>query len=85
MTTLRADYEEQVLYELQDIPDAELPKFLKLLHFLKTEIFDSEQQNAEDLRVFWESFGSWQDHRTAEEIIADIYASRTSTERASEL
>jgi hypothetical protein len=85
MTTLRADYEEQVLDELQDIPEAELPKFLKLVHFLKTEIFDVEKQDAEDLRLFWESFGGWQDHRTAEEIIADIYASRTSTERELQL
>ena len=39
----------------------------------------------EDTRLFWSSFGSWQDDRTAEEIIADIYASRTSTEREVQL
>ena len=43
------------------------------------------EQSDEDLRLFWESFGSWQDNRTTEEIIADIYMSRTSTERECQL
>ena len=35
----------------------------------------------EDVQLFWVSFGSWQDDRTVEEIIEDIYKSRISTER----
>lgn len=41
----------------------------------------SEIPTNEDMRLFWSSFGSWQDNRTVEEIIEDIYASRTSNER----
>ena len=35
----------------------------------------------EETRRFMATFGSWQDTRTPEEIVADIYASRTTTER----
>lgn len=44
-----------------------------------------ERPTEEDQRLFWASFGSWQDERSAEEIIAEIYAARTSTERAVQL
>jgi hypothetical protein len=48
----------------------------------ETDEFDlSEITSDEDMRLFWASFGSWQDDRTAEEIIEDIYTSRSSTER----
>jgi len=35
----------------------------------------------EDLQMFWDSFGSWQDERAPEEIIREIYESRKSTSR----
>lgn len=37
--------------------------------------------DGEETRSFWESFGSWEDDRTAEQIIKDIYESRRSTSR----
>jgi hypothetical protein len=40
---------------------------------------DGDQE--EDMRLFRESFGSWKDSRTAEEIIRDIRGSRKSAER----
>ncbi|MCP4125422.1 MAG: hypothetical protein GY751_27115 [Bacteroidetes bacterium] len=41
---------------------------------------DTEDQE-EDQRLFLESFGSWEDSRTAEEIVKDIYNARKSVER----
>ena len=38
-------------------------------------------EDSEEIKLFWESFGSWEDGRTAEEIIKDIYESRRSTSR----
>jgi len=35
----------------------------------------------EDLRLFWQSFGSWKDERSPEQIIQEIYESRKSTSR----
>jgi hypothetical protein len=37
--------------------------------------------DGEEARLFWESFGSWEDDRTAEQIIKEIYESRRSTSR----
>ena len=56
------------------------PKMLKLIHFLKEEIFEVKKRKEEDFRLFWESFGSWKDERSPEEIIKEIYASRKSTD-----
>ena len=77
----RADYEQRLLKEIQGLPESELPKMLKLIHFLKEEIFGVEKRKEQDLRLFWKSFGSWKDERPPEEIINEIYASRKSTER----
>ena len=77
----RAGYEQRLLKEIQDFPESELPKMLKLIHFLKEEIFGVEKRKEQDLRLFWKSFGSWKDERPPEEIINEIYASRKSTER----
>ena len=46
-------------------------------------LFDLEYEpepaaNDDAASRFWATFGSWQDDRAAEEIIADIYTSRTS-------
>lgn len=38
-------------------------------------------EDGEESMLFWESFGSWEDARTAEEIIKEIYESRRSTSR----
>ena len=77
----RADYEQYVLNEIRDLPESELPKVLKMIHFLKEEIFQIESAKEEDLEMFWESFGSWQDQRSTEELIRDIYESRKSADR----
>ena len=77
----RAGYEQRLLKEIQDFPESELPKMLKLIHFLKEEIFGVQKRKEQDLRLFWKSFGSWKDERPPEEIINEIYASRKSTER----
>ncbi|MDM8525324.1 hypothetical protein QUF80_18290 [Desulfococcaceae bacterium HSG8] len=43
------------------------------------------EESEEDMQLFWESFGSWKDKRTTEEIIKDIYGSRRSVERRIQL
>jgi hypothetical protein len=84
-TRTRTDYEQHLLQEIRDLPESELPKVLKIIHFLKEEIFQIESARGEDLELFWESFGSWQDERSTEEIIQDVYESRKSTTRAIQL
>jgi hypothetical protein len=84
-TRTRTDYEQHLLQEIRDLPESELPKVLKIIHFLKEEIFQIESAKGEDLELFWESFGSWQDERSTEEIIQEVYESRKSTTRAIQL
>jgi len=80
-TNSRTEYEQHLLNEIQDLPESEIPKILKLIHFFKDEILEIEKGKEEDLQLFWESFGSWKDERPPEEIIKEIYASRKSTDR----
>jgi len=70
-----------------DIPREYLNRQIEILIFPYDLEYgsDQEEQTDTDTRLFWESFGSWQDERTAETIIADIYSSRTSTERELQL
>jgi len=78
MQKTRADYEQILLNEIREFPFSELPNAVRLFRFLKEEIFTRREHTEEDTRLFWESFGSWQDDRPAEDIVKDIYAVRTS-------
>lgn len=81
VTTSRTEYEKHLLNDIKDLPDSEMPKILKLVHFFKDEILGIAKGKEDDLQLFWESFGSWKDERSAEEIIKEIYSSRKSTNR----
>ena len=80
-TTSRTEHEQHLLNEIRDLPASEIPKIIKLVHFFKYEILEMEKRKKKDLKLFWESFGSWKDERRPEEIIKEIYASRKSTDR----
>ena len=71
-TITRTDYEQYLLREIKDLPESDLPKILKMIHFLKEEILPVTNKKEEDLKLFWESFGSWQDKRSPEDIIQEI-------------
>jgi len=77
--------QKNLLKEIEDLPESELPKILKIIHFLKEEILQTEGSKGEDLDMFWQSFGSWQDERSPEEILKEIYESRKSADREIQL
>lgn len=79
--TTETEYEEHLLREIRGLPQSEIPKILKLIHFFKDEILELEKRKEEDQQLFWDSFGSWKDDRPPEEIIEEIYATRKSTDR----
>lgn len=78
---LKKEYMKRLLNEIQDFPAADMPKILKLIHFFKEEILVIAKRKDENLKLFWKSFGSWRDKRSAEEIIKEIYKSRKATTR----
>ena len=79
--TQRSEYEKLVLQEIKDLPESEIQKIIKMIQFLKKEVLQHDKPKDEDYQEFWDSFGSWQDERTAEEIIKDIYETRRSSSR----
>jgi hypothetical protein len=81
MARLKKEYMKRLLNEIRDFPAADIPKILKLIHFLKKEIRVITKRKDENLKLFWQSFGSWRDKRPAEEIIKEIYKSRKATTR----
>jgi hypothetical protein len=84
MITCSNNYKQRLLDEIQGLSESELSKILKLVHFLKKEVLETEERE-EDLKLFWDSFGSWKDDRTPEEIIQEIYKSRKSSIREIQL
>ena len=63
-----------------------LPKEYDLLKLHKVKVImiekdELEKTQARDKKLFWDSFGSWQDERSADEIIKDIYEARKSSKR----
>jgi hypothetical protein len=74
-------------YDLEMVTKVEL---IKRLNHLQEEIERLREEvetgkiieDGEEIKLFWESFGSWEDDRTAEEIIKDIYESQRATSAA---
>ncbi len=73
------DYESMLLKEIRELPEHDVEKVLKMVHFMKQEILSSEQRDREGSQAFWDSFGSWKDERFAKDIINEIYESRKSS------
>ncbi len=73
--------EEEILKEMQDLPEPMQEKLAKIVHFLKKEIIrpESNEKNATDELL--SVCGTWEDDRTIDEQIKDIYSSRKSTNR----
>ncbi|WP_045217265.1 hypothetical protein [Desulfonatronovibrio magnus] len=70
--TQRSEYEKLVLQEIKNLPESEIIKVIKMIHFLKKEVLQLDEQKDEDCQEFWDSFGSWQDARPAQDIIKEI-------------
>jgi hypothetical protein len=75
------EVKERLLKEIQGLPEPEILKILKLIHFFNEEILEKDKPKDEEIQLFWQSFGSWEDERSPEEIIREIYESRKSTSR----
>ncbi len=70
--------DERVRQRIREIEESlrEEAEFLKRIR----DVQQSSSENG-DKEMFWKSFGSWKDDRSAEEIIREIHAARNSPER----
>ena len=69
----RTLFEKRILKEIQDIPEYAQEKLEKLIRFFKLELLGAppEKERREKLLAL---AGSWEDDRSAEEIITEIHA-----------
>ncbi len=74
-------YEEKILKEIQDLPEFMQEKLAKFVHFLKREIIRPEFNEKKATDEFLSVCGMWEDDRTIDEQLLDIYSSRKSTTR----
>lgn len=75
---IRSVFEKRILAEIQDIPPHAQEKLAKLIRFFKKELLDADQDEETKTKRLLALAGSWQDERSAEEIIKDIQSARRS-------
>ena len=74
-------HEEIILKEVQGLPQPVQKKLAKVVHFFKQEIIAPGLDERRATDEFLSVCGTWEDDRTIEEQIKDIYSSRKSTTR----
>lgn len=67
-------HEEAIIKEIKELPEAELPRILKLIKFFKAELVGPKKHEKRESTGFC---GIWEDERSADEIIDDISSHRT--------
>lgn len=67
-------HEEAIIKEIKELPEAELPRVLKLIKFFKSELLGQRIHQKKGATGFC---GIWEDDRSVDEIIEDIHMHRT--------
>ena len=73
--------EVEILKEIRALPEIVQEKILKIIHFFRSEIIISESLEETATDDFLSVCGTWEDKRSVDEQINDIYSSRKSTNR----
>jgi len=77
--------EEAILKEIRDLPELIQEKILKKIHFFRSEIIKSKSSEEKATAEFLSVCGTWEDNRSIEKQIEDIYSSRKSTNRSEKI
>ena len=71
----RTMHEEELLKEIQGLPEAVQEKIVRIVRFFRREVIPAEpEKTATD--AFLAVCGTWEDDRTVDEQIRDIHESR---------
>lgn len=73
--------EVEILKEIRALPEIVQEKILKIIQFFRSEIIISESLEETATDDFLSVCGTWEDKRSVDEQINDIYSSRKSTNR----
>lgn len=77
--------EVEILKEIRALPEIVQEKILKIIHFFRSEIIISESLEETATDDFLSVCGTWEDKRSVDEQINDIYSSRKSANRMEEV
>ena len=81
----KSKQEEAVLKEIRDLPEIIQEKILKIIHFFRSEIIECRYSEEKATAEFLSVCGTWEDNRSVENQIEDIYSSRKSTSRSEKI
>jgi len=81
MRTL-TQHEKQILKEIHGLPEPLQKKMAEIIRFLKAEFFNGKTDEKKATEHFLSVCGTWEDERSINEQLQDIYLSRKSANRA---
>lgn len=75
---LKNDLKEKLIKEIDQIPEDRFDSIYQILHYLRIE-FNKKEPSSKNFfsDKFIRTFGGWKDKRSTEEIMEDIYNSRS--------
>lgn len=79
MQTTMTKYEQRVLNDMRGLPEKDQAKLSRIIRFIKQEIISPDEKQM--TREFLSVCGTWEDDRSVEEQLEDIYSSRKSANR----
>ena len=81
----KSKQEEAILKEIRDLPEIIQIKIFKMIHFFRSEIIETRFSEEKATNEFLSVCGTWEDKRSIERQIDDIYSSRKSTSRTEKI
>ena len=80
MRTL-TQHEKQILKEMHGLPEPFQKKMAEIIRFIKKKFFNGKIDEKRVTEEFLSVCGTWEDERSINEQLKDIYSSRKSTDR----
>jgi hypothetical protein len=77
----KTSYEEEILKQVGSMPEDVQKKIAKFIYLLKSEFIELNLEEGNATDEFLAVCGTWEDNRSVEKQIKDIYSNRRSTYR----
>jgi len=78
-------YEQKILNDMKGLTERDQAKLARIFHFIKQEIINLKSDQKRITDEFLSVCGTWEDDRSVEEQIQDIYSARKSTNRTEKI
>lgn len=74
-------YEKDLLSEIEGLPESAQAKLLKVVHFFRAEVVTDRLDERQATKEMLSACGQWEDDRTVDQQLEEIYSNRKSTNR----